>query len=128
MEQTEQLVRVLFGQRFKMQLILHSSSQETTTGNSGDYIEPDFAAIALIINVSAISLQLFGNIVMKVQHSADGSNWFDIPNLATGNITATGALTVSLAGGFATGDHIRLVWTFTNANSITFTAFAVGVK
>lgn len=111
-----------------MQVTLHPSAQETATGNGAGYEEPGLAVTALIVSVTQISVQLFGNVVIKVQHSADGTNWFDIPNLATGNITSTGALTVSLAGGFAIGNHIRLVWTFTNANSITFTAFAVGVK
>lgn len=111
-----------------MQIIIHPSAQEVATGNSGDYEEPDFAVTALIVNITQISLQILGNIVLKIQHSPDGTNWFDVPNLTTGTITSTGSLTVSLSGGFATGNHVRVVWTFTNANSITFTAFAVGVK
>lgn len=111
-----------------MQILLHPSAQEVATGNSDDAIEPNFAITALVIDVTQISAQLFGNVTMKVQYSLDGTNWFDIPNLATGNITATGAMTISLSGGFATGDHLRVVWTFNNANSITFTAFALGVK
>lgn len=111
-----------------MQIILHPSTQETATGATSLYVEPDFAITALVVSVSQISLQLLGNVTMKVQYSADGTNWFDVPNLSTGNITATGSMTVSLAGGFATGDNVRLSWTFNNANSITFTAFALGVK
>ena len=111
-----------------MQIQLHNSAQETATGNGSDYIEPGFIATAIVISVAQISVNLLGNIVIKVQYSADGSNWFDIPNLTTGNLTATGAVTVVLAGGFPTGDHLRLVWTFNNANSITFTGFCLGSK
>lgn len=111
-----------------MQIILHPLAQRQSTGTAEPYQEPGFAITALVINVSNISLNLLGNITMKVQHSVDGVNWFDVPNLATGNITGTGALTVNLADGFATGNYIRLSWTFTSANSITFTAFALGVK
>lgn len=111
-----------------MQLMLHPSSQEIGNGSATEVIEPGLACTALIIGVSQISVNVLGNIVIKVQHSVDGLNWFDVPNLATGGLTATGAMTVTLAGAFATGDHIRASWTFSNANSITFTAFIVGVK
>lgn len=111
-----------------MQVVLHTSSQETANGNGTEAIEPGLACTALIVSVSQISVNLLGNITIKIQHSVDGTNWFDVPNLATGNLTATGGTTVTLAGAFATGDHIRVVWTFNNANSITFTAFVVGVK
>lgn len=111
-----------------MQLLIHESNQETANGNSGDYIEPDFLVSRLVVNVSQISVNLLGNITLKVQCSPDGSNWFDIPNLATGGLTATGAVTVNLSSPFRAGDHLRIVWTFSNANSITFTAYLVGEK
>lgn len=111
-----------------MQIILHESSQETATGNTLDYVEPGFTITALVVTVSQISVNLLGNVMMKVQYSFDGSTWLDVPNLATGAITATNTITVNLSGGFPTGDHVRLAWTFNNANSITFTAFALGVK
>lgn len=111
-----------------MQVILHTSSQETATGNGTEAIEPGLAVTALVISISQISINLLGGITFKVQHSTDGTNWFDIPNLATGSLTATGSTTVTLGSAFAIGDHVRVVWTFNNANSVTFTAFAVGVK
>lgn len=111
-----------------MQLTLHPSAQETATGSTNDYIEPNLQIRSIIINVSQISVNLFGNITFRVQYSPDGTNWFDVPNLATGNITATGVVIVSLAEDFPTLDHIRMAWTFTNANSVTFTGTISGVK
>lgn len=111
-----------------MQLLLHNSTQETGTGNSGDYTEPDFNVSRLIVSVSQISVNLLGSVTVKAQCSPDGSNWFDIPNLATGGLTTTGAVTVNLSSVFNTGDHVRIVWTLNNANSVTFTAYIVGEK
>lgn len=111
-----------------MQVTLHSSAQETENGQTNEYVEPNLRIRSIVINVSQISVNLFGNITFKVQYSADGSNWFDIPNLATGNITATGTVIVSLSEDFPTLDHIRMVWTFNNANSVTFTGIVSGVK
>lgn len=111
-----------------MQLLIHPSAQRTTNGDSGDYIEPDLKVSRLVVDVTQISVNLLGNVTIKAQCSPDGSNWFDIPNLATGGLSATGAVTVNLSSIFRAGDHLRIVWTFSNANSITFTAYIVGEK
>lgn len=111
-----------------MQLLIKDSSQVTATGNSGDYVEPNFNIARLVIDVSQISVNLLGSITIKAQCSPDGENWFDIPNLSTGGLTATGAVTVNLSSLFRAGDHLRIVWTFSNANSITFKAYLVGEK
>lgn len=111
-----------------MQLTLHESSQETATGNSTQWTEPGFEVRSLVIDVTQLSLNLLGNVMFKLQHSADGTNWFDVSNLATGNLTATGSVIVSLSDNFPTLNHIRLAWTFTNANSVTFTGVVLGVK
>ena len=111
-----------------MQLILHPSAQETTSSDGPNIIEPSFQARALIINVSQISVNVLGSVTMKVQHSFDGNTWTDIPNFATGAISSTGAVTISLSPAFACMDYIQLVWTFNNANSITFTAIVTGDK
>ena len=111
-----------------MQLTLHTSAQETATGQTAEYTEPNLRIRSIVVNVSQISVNLFGNITFRVQYSPDGSNWFDVPNLATGNITATGVVIVSLSEDFPTLDHIRMAWTFTNANSVTFTGIISGVK
>lgn len=107
---------------------LHASSQETATGNGATCPEPAFIVQNLIVAVTQISVNALGNVKFKVQHSNDGSTWIDIPNLATGNITATGTTTISLNPSCAVLDYQRIVWTFTNANSITFAAYITGTK
>lgn len=111
-----------------MQVTLHDSVQETATGNGSLVTEPNLCPRTLMVNVSQISLGLLGNVVIKVQHSYDGSVWIDVPNLTTGNITTTGLVAIALSSTADIADNLRVVWTFSNANSITFTAVAVGTK
>lgn len=111
-----------------MQIILHESAQRTATGNSGTYTEPDFKVRSIFIKVSQISLGLLGNVTFKLQHSENGEDWIDVPNLTTGGITATGNTTLTLDPSFATFDNVRLAWTFNNANSVTFIAATLGAK
>lgn len=109
-----------------MQIDIHESAQRTSNGSSSDYIEPDFNVCRLVVVVSQISVNLLGSISIKAQCSPDGETWLDIPNLATGGLSATGAVTVNLSAPFRAGDHLRVTWTFNNANSITFAAYLVG--
>lgn len=111
-----------------MQVILHGSAQETATGNGMDFVEPSLLAQNLIVAVTQISVNLLGSISFKVQHSPDGSTWVDVPNLATGGISATGTTTISLNPVGALMNHLRVVWTFADANSVTFTAILTGAK
>lgn len=111
-----------------MQVILHDSSQETSTGNGSIVTEPNLRPRTLIVNVSQISINLLGNVTIKVQHSYDGSSWLDVPNLATGGLTSTGIVSVVLTSSSDIADNLRVVWTFSNSNSITFTAVVVGAK
>lgn len=111
-----------------MQVILHPSGQEQGTGSSDLFTEPGFSARSIIIKVSAISINLLGNVTLKLQHSADGTDWIDVPNAATGGLTGTGTTTVTISPAFECMNHLRLVWTFSNANSITFFGAALGTK
>lgn len=111
-----------------MQITLHSLSQEIATGQTPDYVEPNLQIRSLVINISQITVNILGSITFKVQYSPDGSNWFDVPNLATNSLTATGVVIVSLTENFPTLDHIRLAWIFNNANSVTFTGIISGDK
>lgn len=108
--------------------VLHLSGQEQATGNGDASPEPSLIAQNFIVIVTQISLNLLGNVVFKVQHSADKSSWLDVPNMATGGITATGTTTVSLNPSVALLDYQRVVWTFSNANSVTFSAYLTGAK
>lgn len=111
-----------------MQLNLHTLSQQQGNGYSDTYTEPDFKAQSILIRVTAISVDLLGNIVFRLQHSPDDSNWSDVPSLATGNISTTGTTSITRDPAFACFDHMRLAWTFTNANSVTFYGAVLGVK
>lgn len=109
-----------------MQIEVHESAQRTSNGSSPAYIEPDFNVSRLVVIVSQISVNLLGSISIKAQCSPDGETWLDIPNLATGGLTANGAVTVNLSAPFRAGDNLRVTWTLNNANSITFAAYLVG--
>lgn len=111
-----------------MQLILHPSGQEQGTGTGLTMTEPGLAIRALIVTISNISVNLLGTVTLKVQHSMDDSTWVDIPNLATAGLSAAGSVTIGLSPIFSAFDHIRVVWAFNNANSITFTATVTGEK
>lgn len=111
-----------------MQLLLHESAQETATGDGPNLVEPNLKVSGLVVDVTQISVNLFGNVTIKMQHSIDGTNWFDIPNLATAGLTATGKVFVGLSTPFVTGNYLQVAFTFSNANSITFSAYVVGDK
>lgn len=108
--------------------VLHISGQEQATGNGYTSPEPALVVQNLIVSVSQISVNVLGSVSFKAQHSADGSTWIDIPNLATGNITNVGTTTISLNPVCAVLDYQRVVWTFNNANSVTFVAYLTGTK
>lgn len=111
-----------------MTSVLHASAQETATGNGATCPEPALVVQNLIVSVSQLSLNALGNVTFKVQHSADGSTWIDVPNLSTGNIINTGTTTISLNPVCAVLDYQRVVWTCNNANSVTFAAYITGTK
>ena len=108
--------------------VLHPSGQEQATGNGAGSPEPSLLAQNLIVTVTQINVNVLGSISFKVQHSADNSTWIDVPNFATGAISATGTTTVSLNPVVALLDYQRIVWTFNSANSITFSAYLTGAK
>lgn len=111
-----------------MQLLLHESAQRTATGDGPDLVEPNLKVSGLIVDVSQISINLLGNVTIKVQHGPDGNTWFDIPNLATAGLTATGKVFVGLSSPFIASNYVQVAYTFSNANSITFSAYLVGEK
>lgn len=108
--------------------VLHASGQEQATGNGDGSPEPGIIAQNFIVVVTQISINLLGSVAFKVQHSADNSNWIDVPNMSTGAIAATGTTTVSINPSVCVLDYQRVVWTFNNANSVTFAAYLTGAK
>lgn len=111
-----------------MQIDLHPSSQEQATGNTDTYSEPNFRARSMVVKITAISVQLLGTITFKLQHSPDASTWFDVPSMTTTGLSATGTTIVSVDPTFSCFDNLRLVWTFNNANSVTFYGAVLGDK
>lgn len=111
-----------------MQIPLHPSTQEQATGSSDTYVEPNFLVRSMVIQVTAISIQLLGNVVFKLQHSPNGSDWFDVPNVTTTGISATGSTTISVSPSFCCFDYMRIAWTFSNTNSVTFYGAVLGDK
>lgn len=111
-----------------MQLILHDLAQSQSSNVSATYSEPDFKISSLVIKITGISINILGSITFKLQHSFDGQDWVDVPNFVTGNITTTGTTTVSVDPSFSCFNHLRLSWTFNDANSVTFYGAALGNK
>lgn len=111
-----------------MQIVIHPSAQKQGTGSTETYTEPDFKVRSILIAITAISVNLLGNVTFRLQHSLDGSDWVDVPGAATGNLSATGKTTVTIDPAFACFDNLRFAWTFNNANSVTFSGAALGTK
>lgn len=111
-----------------MQVDLHVSAQEQGSGSSDTYTEPSFRARSMVIKITAISVNLLGTVTFKLQHSPDGSTWFDVPSMTTTGLSATGTTIVSVDPTFSCFDNLRLMWTFTNANSVTFYGAVLGDK
>ena len=111
-----------------MQIILRDLEQSQSSNNSETYTEPNFKVSNLVIKVTGLSVNLLGSVVFKLQHSFDGSDWIDVPGLTTGAISVTGVTTLSIDPEFSCFDHLRLAWTFNNANSVTFYGVALGTR
>jgi hypothetical protein len=105
-----------------MVITLHPSQAETVTGNSVANSGVDTEAIALFVNVTAVS-GTSPTLVVKLQEGVDGTNWADIPSFATGSLTTTGLTRVAVPTvGLKLADKIRAVWTIGGTTpSFTFT-------
>lgn len=78
--------------------------------------------IALFINVSAVS-GITVALVVRLQDSIDGTNWVDIPNMASVTILAPGMARVGNTLGTKVSEYVRVAWTLTGVvPSATFTA------
>ncbi len=97
--------------------LLHPSNSEAATGNSGPIEAANEEAIALFVNVTSLT----GSVTVKVQESADGVDWFDVPGLTSGSLGSTGAVAVRATIGTKLSDKVRAVWTVVTGPA-TFTA------
>jgi len=109
-----------------MQRILQPLAQRQGNGYSATYGEPGFRANSLLIRITNISVNSLGSIVFKLQHSADGSDWLDVPGLTTQGLSTVGATTVTVNPPFACLDYMRIAWVFNNANRVTFYGVMLG--
>lgn len=93
-----------------MDLVLHPSAAETTTGTSSSFDNGSLIVGALFVDVTAASGTL-PTLVVKVQHSPDGSKWYDVPNLATTSIAGIASVSIMLSTLTPLADHVRCAWT-----------------
>lgn len=105
-----------------MVLAFHPSQAETATGNSVANPSSNGEVIAMFVNVTAAS-GTAPTIVVKIQDSADGTNFADVPSLTTSTITGTGLVRIAVPTvGLKLSDFARAVWTIGGTGpSFTFT-------
>ena len=116
------------GGGLRVQVQLQPVMQRQASGNGASKNEPNLSVQSLIIMVSQINVQALGSVTFKVQHSPDNIGWLDVPGLTTGAITGPGNTTVTLNSMFVLCDFQRIVFTFTNANIVTFGAYITALQ
>lgn len=108
-----------------MILNFHSSAAETASGASDSFKRSDMALVGLFVNVSAVS-GVLPTLVVRIQHSPDGENWYNMGSIATSSINATGTYSATPAALGLLADFIRVSWIIGGANpSFTFSADVV---
>lgn len=108
-----------------MILNFHSSAAETATGSSDEFQRSDMALVGLFVNVTAVS-GVLPTLVVKLQHSPDGENWYNMGSITTSTLNATGTYSSTPAALGLLAEYIRVVWTIGGTNpSFTFTADVV---
>lgn len=100
----------------------HNAIAETVSGQSGAIATFNAEAVGLYIDVSAVSGGT-PTLDLKIQDSTDGINWYDVPNLASTQISTVSTQVVRPTIGQKLGRKMRLVWTLGGSTpSFTFTA------
>lgn len=108
-----------------MVLTFHSSAAETASGSSDSFKRSDMALVGLFVNVTAVS-GLLPTLVVRLQHSPDGENWYNVGSIATNALNATGTYSSTPAALGLLAEYIRVNWTIAGTNpSFTFTADVV---
>src|SRR5579862_2105522 len=102
-----------------MDITLHPSATETTSGNTASFGTGNMALCGMFVNITAASGTL-PSITITLQHSPDGTVWYNVGNIS---VTSSGTATVSSAppalGLLA--EYSRCAWTVSGANpSFTF--------
>lgn len=101
--------------------ILHALTAETATGDGTSVDETAATANGGIAQLHVTAFSGLTNIVIKVEHSSDNSNWSDLATFAT--VTAATKERVTFTG--TVNRYVRAQWTVTGTGSATF-AVALG--
>lgn len=100
----------------------HVLQAETASGNAPIYLPNDCEAGTLFVRISAVS----GTnpvLVVKMQHSPNNSDWYDVNSLTTGSLNSVTSTAVTVNPQSFISAYSRCVWTITGTNpSFTFTA------
>lgn len=96
---------------------LHSSGAETTNGVGSPVSVNHYEIVGVFTNVTAVS-GLLATINIKLQHTPNGTDWYDVPNCTVG-YSALGTFFLGVNSGNVgqkITDTIRLVWTVGGTN------------
>lgn len=105
-----------------MDLLLHPLAAESATGVSGSFDNGGLIVAGLFVNVTAVSGTL-PTLIVKVQHSPDGTTWYDVPNLTTASLGGLATVSIMLSTLTPLADHVRCIWTIGGVlPNFTFTA------
>jgi len=101
--------------------VLHALGAETGDGNGtavdrGTVGTPSTGGAALVLHATAYSG--FTSVGIKVQHSANGTDWTDLASFAS--ITAVGAQRALVADGTTVNRYLRVVTDVTGTGSVTY--------
>jgi len=105
-------------------ITLHGSATETATVTGSGVFAPHQEYVALFVTISAIS-GTSATVTVKIQESADGTNFADVSSFTTTGLTATGTTRIAVPTvGMKCAGFVRAVSTISGTTpSITFTAF-----
>lgn len=94
---------------------LHTSGSETSSGTGTAQTMTFHSAVGLFVNVTAASGTLPG-LMVKLQHSPDGTIWFDVSNIPNSTLSSTGLYNLSPSTAQTVADYVRCSWTLTGVN------------
>lgn len=105
-------------------ITFHASAAETATVTSAAFKTLNKEYVALFVNVSAIT-GTTPTMVVKIQESADGTNFSDVPSFTTASLTATGQVRIAApSAAQKCSDWVRAVATIGGTTpSVTFTSY-----
>lgn len=105
-----------------MDILFHPAGTETSSGASTAFATGNMGVTGLFVNVAASS-GVLPTLIVNIQHSPDGSTWYDVPGLTTASIGGVTTVSIMLSAMTPLADYVRCKWTIAGLNaSFTFTA------